>query len=40
VLRYLRETTELGLVFQKLETEKSKILQGFVNAHYVGDLNQ
>jgi len=34
VLKYLRGTTELGLVFQKLKTWKPKILQGYVDTYY------
>jgi len=40
VLRYLRGTARLGLVFQKLETEKPRVLQGYINADYAGDLDQ
>ena len=40
VLRYLQGTTRLGLVFQRLEMGKPKILQGYVNADYAEDLDQ
>jgi len=30
----------LGLVFQRLKTEKLKVLQGYVDANYAGDLDQ
>ena len=38
--RYLREIARLGLVFQRLKTEKPKVLQGYVNADYARDLDQ
>ena len=34
VLQYLRWTVRLGLVFQILEMEKSRVLQGYVDADY------
>jgi len=37
VLRYLRGTGRLGLAFQRLKTKKLKILQGYVDADYIGD---
>jgi len=40
VLRYLRGTARLGLVFQRFETGKPKLLQGYVDADYAGDLDQ
>jgi len=40
VLRYLRGITRLGLVFQRLETGKPRLLQGYININYVGDLDQ
>jgi len=40
VLRYLRVTTRLGLVFQKLKMGKPKLLQVYVDADYAGDLDQ
>jgi len=40
VLRYLRETVILGLVFQRLKMGKPRLLQGYVNADYARDLNQ
>ena len=30
----------LGLTFQRLETRKLKVLQGYVDADYAGDLDQ
>ena len=33
VLQYLRGTVRLGLVFQRLETKKSRLLQGYVDAN-------
>jgi len=40
VLRYLRGTARLGLIFQRLKTEKRRLLQGYVDADYAGDLDQ
>jgi len=40
VLRYLRGTARLDLVFQILETGKPRLLQGYVDADYAGDLDQ
>ena len=40
VLRYLQGTAGLGLVFQRLKTEKPRLLQGYVDADYAGDLDQ
>ena len=40
VLRYLRGTARIGLVFQRLKTEKHKLLQGYIDADYAGDLDQ
>jgi len=39
-LRYLRGTARLGLVFQRLKMKKPRVLQGYVDADYVGDLDQ
>jgi len=39
VLRYLRGTAKLGL-FQRLKTGKFRLLQGYVDADYAGDLDQ
>ena len=30
----------LGMVFQRLKIEKPRILQGYVDAYYAGDLDQ
>jgi len=30
----------LGLVFQRLKTGKPRLLQGYIDADYAGDLNQ
>jgi len=38
VLRYLRQTVRLSLVFQRLKIGNPRELQGYVNANYVGDL--
>ena len=40
VLRYLRGTARLGLVFQGLKTGKLRVLQGYVDADYAEDLDQ
>ena len=40
MLRYLRGTERLGLVFQRLKTGKPRLLQGYVDADYAGDLDQ
>jgi len=40
VLRYLRGTVRLGLVFLRLETGKPRILQGYADADCVEDLDQ
>ena len=40
VLRYLRGTARLSLAFQRLETEKPKMLQGYVNADCAEELDQ
>jgi len=40
VLRYLRGTARLGLVFQRLKTGKPRLLQGYVDVDYAGDLDQ
>ena len=40
MLRYLRETARLGLAFQRLETRKVRVLQGYVDANYAEDLDQ
>ena len=39
VLQYLQGTARLGLVFQRLKTEKSKILKEYVDADYARDLD-
>ena len=40
ILRYLRGTTKVGLLFQGLEEGKPKVLQGYIDADYAGDLDQ
>ena len=40
ILRYLRGTAKVGLLFQGLEEGKPKVLQGYVDADYAGDLDQ
>ena len=40
VLHYLQGTARLGLVFQRLKKEKPRVLQGYVDANYAGDLDQ
>ena len=40
VLRYLQGTAILGLVFQRLEMKKPRLLQGYVDGDYTGDLDQ
>jgi len=40
VLRYLRGTARLGLIFQRLEKGKFRLLQGYVDADYTGDFDQ
>jgi len=40
VLRYLRGIARLGLLFQRLKTEKLRVLQDYVDADYAGDLDQ
>ena len=40
VLRYLRGTAKLSLVFQRLKTEKPRLLQGYVVVDYAGDVDQ
>ena len=40
VLKYLRGAARLGLTFQRLETEKPKVLQGYDDADYARDLDQ
>jgi len=40
VLRFLRGTARLGLVFQKLKMGKTRLLQGYVDADYARDLDQ
>ena len=39
-LRYLRGTVRLGLVFYRLKTRKSSLLQNYVDADYARDLDQ
>ena len=40
VLRYLRATVRLSLVFQRLKMEKPRVLQGYIDAYYARDLDQ
>jgi hypothetical protein len=40
ILRYLRGTAKVGLLFQGLEEGEPKVLQGYVDADYAGDLDQ
>jgi len=40
VLQYLRGITRLGLVYQRLKTEKPRELQGYIDADYTWDLDQ
>jgi len=40
VLRYLRGIAKLGLVFQRLETGKPRLLQGYIDADCAGDFDQ
>ena len=40
VLRYLRGTARLGLVFQRLKMGKPRVLQGYVDVDYVKNLDQ
>ena len=40
IFRYLRGTAKLGLEFRKQETEESRILQGYVDADFGGDLDR
>ena len=40
ILRYLWETARLGLVFQRLKPGKPKVLQGYIDTDYAGDLDQ
>jgi len=40
VRRYLRGSVRLGLVFWILKTGKHRLLQGYVDADYAGDLDQ
>jgi len=40
VLRYLRGTARLSLVFQRLKTGKPRELQGYVDIDYARDLYQ
>ena len=39
MLQYLRGTARPDLVFQRLETGKPKLLQGYVDADDAGDLD-
>jgi len=39
VLRYMRGTAKLGLMFQRFKTGKLRVLQGYVDADYTGDLD-
>ena len=36
----MRETTRVGLMFQRLKTGKPRVLQGYVDANYARDLDQ
>jgi len=40
MLRYLRGTVRLGLVFQRLKIGNPRELQHYIDADYEGDLNQ
>jgi len=40
VLRYLRGTVKLDLVFQRLKTGKPRVLQGYIDVDYARDLDQ
>ena len=40
LLQYLLGTARLGLGFQRLKTEKPKVLQGYIDVNYAGDLDQ
>jgi len=40
MLRYLRGTARLDVVFRKLKIGKPKLLQGYVDADYAGDLDE
>jgi len=40
VLRYLRGTVRLDLVFQRLKTGKLGLLQGYIDADYAGGFDQ
>jgi len=40
VLQYLRGTARLDLIIQRLKTGNFRVLQGYVDANYAGDLNQ
>ena len=40
VLRYLRGTARLGLVFHRLEMGKLRVLQDYVDVDYDEDLDQ
>ena len=40
VLQYLQGTVRLGLAFQRLKMGKPKVLQGYVDADSVEDLDQ
>ena len=40
MLRYLRGTARLALVFQRLEMGKLRVLQDYVDADYAEDLDQ
>ena len=36
----LRGTGRLGLTFKRLKMEKLRVLEGYVDANYLGDLDQ
>ena len=40
MLQYLQGTARLDLVFQRLKTGKPRVLQGYVDTDYAGDLDQ
>ena len=40
IFRYLRGTAKLGLEFRKREREESRMLQGYVDADFGGDLDK
>ena len=40
VLRYMRGTARLSFVFHRLKMRKPRVLQGYIDADYAGDLDQ